>query len=114
MLLLYPSVMGFTITERYTKYSLLIPTPNVPGVPPPPSALGGPQDEWLTVSPRALWCTALSFTVVVAIHLLLVVHLTLTGPPGSPMMAGAFAWIAPVVFWLSTSTYFVMYTSLAR
>ncbi|XP_025803295.1 uncharacterized protein LOC112882443 [Panicum hallii] len=114
MLLLYPSVIGFTITERYTKYSLLIPIPNVPGAPPPPSALGGPQDEWLTASPRALWYTALSFTVVVAIHLFLVVHLTLKGPPGSPMMAGAFAWIAPVVFWLSTSTYFVMYISLAR
>ncbi|PUZ73018.1 hypothetical protein GQ55_2G441600 [Panicum hallii var. hallii] len=114
MLLLYPSMMGFTITKRYTKYSLLIPTPNIPGVPPPPSALGGPQDEWLTVSPRALWCTTLSFTVVVAIHLFLVVHLTLTGPPGSPAMAGAIAWIAPVVFWFSTSTYFVMYTSLAR
>ena len=65
-----------TIAAHYTKYSLLVPTPD--GV--LPSAMGGPHDEWVTVSTCALWCTCL--LAVMAIHVWLLVHLTLKDAPG--------------------------------
>lgn len=114
--MLYPSVMALSTAARYTKYSLLIPTPNIPGSPPPSaqSDLGGAKDQWVTVSHSGIACTAASFVMVGGIHIFLLVHLTLRGDAEAPKMRPAYAWYAPVVFWLTSTAYFIIYTSFAR
>ncbi|RCV14058.1 hypothetical protein SETIT_2G396700v2 [Setaria italica] len=114
MLMLYPCVIAFTLAARYTKYGLLIPTPNVPGAAPPSPDLARAQDEWLTTSQEALWFTGICFGAVSLIHIFLVFYITLKGPRESPRMSRAFAWLAPMAFWFGTCAYFFVFTILAR
>ncbi|CAN6199878.1 unnamed protein product [Urochloa humidicola] len=81
LLMLYPSVIAFTLAMRYTKYSLLIPTPNAPNAAPPSPQLDhDPRNEWHTTAGEALACMVISFTVVTLIHCLLLTYMTLKGP----------------------------------
>ncbi|CAL5085727.1 unnamed protein product [Urochloa decumbens] len=115
MLMLYPSVIAFTLAARYTKYSLLIPTPNAPNAAPPSPQLDHDvRKEWRTTTGEALACMVI-FVVVTLIHCFLLTYMTLKGPKDtSPRMAPPVAWIAPVVFWFSTTLYFFVYTIMAR
>lgn len=115
MLMLYPSVIAFTLAARYTKYGLLVPTPDMPSSAPPSSELAtSPHNEWLTTSQESLWFSGISFSAVTLIHVFLVIYITLKGPPNSPRMSRKFSWFAPAVFWFCSSAYFFAFTILAR
>ncbi|XP_062187685.1 uncharacterized protein LOC133891020 [Phragmites australis] len=111
MLMLYPSLLAFSMAARNANFALLIPTPTTPGA--PSAALHGDDDQW---ERPLLYRTIVCFVAIIFDHIYLLVKLMVRGPAGvgAPRMTRAFAWFPPIAFWMTTSAFFYNYVTLAR
>ncbi|CAN6226179.1 unnamed protein product [Urochloa humidicola] len=114
-LVLYPTVLGFLLAARVGVFSLLIPTPTIPGTPPsPPGQLHGNFDLWDANNRGSVVRTAGAYMVIIAVHLFAAAPLIMRGIPGSWYIMPVYAWIAPMFLWVSTTVFCFNYATLTR
>ncbi|KQK15050.1 hypothetical protein BRADI_1g20313v3 [Brachypodium distachyon] len=100
----YPFVVGFTFAARSGLLNVVKPA----GVP----STG--FDLWKTSDAASLVKTALSFTAVLAVHVVLLGHLLMMRLPGAPYLSRQCLVAGPMLLFFITINYFYTYLTHTR